>query len=115
MDFSPLIPSVEKPSIFLSITVVREKPCVAKKRAKYLNFYVSEIAKSLVDEQVSSNFAFHYFELDRTNFLKNQDSVQFIAMQLFGHNKSMTEFEQAVLNISFRKALKKQPSRPNRR
>lgn len=114
MDFSPLIPSVYQANIFSSISLENEQTYVATKKVELLDIYVTEFPRLSEDDLAPTQFAFSYFEHDKVDFLKFQDSIQSISKELLGHTQPLSEFEQTVLNQSFKKALKSAPSRPNR-
>lgn len=115
MDFSPLMPTAYQANIFSSITLENDQAYVPTKKVELLDIYVTEFPRLSAEDLPATQFAFTYFEHDKVDFLKYQDSIQSISKELLGHTQPLTEFEQSVLNQSFKKALKSSPSRPNRR
>ncbi|WP_421941913.1 hypothetical protein [Pedobacter sp.] len=114
MEFSGFIPTSYQPSMFSCVSMEQESVLVAPAKTEVLDMFVTEFPRFSDEDIPQTQFAFLYFEQDKVDFLKYQDTIQHLSKGLFGDTQLLSEFEQNVLNQTFQKSLKAKPTRPNR-
>ena len=65
--------------------------------------------------QNNFNFVFRLFEANEVPFSSNQDVLILLAAKMFGGSRDLTNFEQGVLNKTFKSSLKYKPTLPGRK
>lgn len=114
IDFSGLLSTDYQANIFSSISLENERSFVSPKKVELLDLFITEYPRHCEDDLQPTQFTFSYFDQNKVDFLKHQNNVQIFLNEILGHTKPLNEFEQSVLNKSYKKSLKSTPSRPNR-
>lgn len=91
-----------------------EQHQVYYKEAELVNYFVTEYPRFQNNDLNKISFAYSYFVENNIAFSVNQDKLLSLSNFLFSNTEPLGLFEQKVLNQTYKKSLRKTPSRPNR-
>ena len=114
MDFSPIITDYNRPNNLFSCIIINDERQIISSKIELLNPFITEFPRITEEDTPLQQFAFTFFENDQVAFSTNQDSIAILSNELFGGSKTLGEFEQMILNKTYEKSLRAEPSRPNR-
>jgi hypothetical protein len=102
-------------NMFDCITPAVEHAQLVQPRTELLDYFVTTEYPRL-DKQISNPFPFVYalFENSPFSYGYNQSTILDLGSQMFSSSKSLTGFEEEVLNSTFSRLLKSKPTRSNR-
>ena len=109
-----LISNIQQPEAqpFSSITIQTEAPAVIKK-AEMLDYMITVYPRN--EFQNNFPFVFSFFKENEISFSSNQDALISLATKMFAGSRDLTDFEQKVLNKTFKSSLKYKPTLPGRK
>jgi hypothetical protein len=98
---------------FDCLTMQKEVRQITKERQAPSSYFVTYFPRY---PEFANPFQFVYglFDFDKVAFSPNQLSVLNLANEMFNYSISLSKFEEEVLNYTFNRLVKKNPSLPNR-
>jgi hypothetical protein len=102
-------------NMFDCISLESEHRRVMQSTTKLVNYFVTT-EYPRIEKQIHNPFFFvhSFFEKNEQTYGNNQTSILDLANQMFSDSKPLTGFEEQVLNATFARLLKNNPTRTNR-
>lgn len=91
-----------------------EQQQVFYNEAELVNYFVTEYPRFQNKELNQIGFAYSYFVDNNIAFSVNQGKLLSLSNFLFSETEPIGSFEQKVLNETYKKSVRRTPSRPNR-
>lgn len=115
MDFSAILtlPNYQR-NMFSSMKIETENIVEAPKKVELLDIYITQFSRHCEEDLRVASYTFTYFDNMKVDFMQNQDHIQLLANDFFGHTAPLGDFEQTVLNHTYARSMKNKPTRSNR-
>lgn len=115
MDFSAILPQPYfQNNIFTSIRPENELVVDAPRKVELLDIYITTFPRHCNEDLKTADYVFKYFEGPKVDFMLNQDHINILSNELFGHTKPLDNEEQTHLNNAYARTMKTTPTRANR-
>jgi hypothetical protein len=108
------IANVELPFTILEpISIMEECHKILPQKIELFSYYVTEYPR-YEDPLNNSSFVYGLFEQPKLAFASTQDEVLYSATKMFEGSEALSPFENDILNETFLRLAKRNPTRPNR-
>lgn len=101
-------------NMFSSISIPQECRHVVQPKNKLLSCFVTEYPRMDIEEAGPNRFVYTLFNNGAMVFAPNQTTILNLANELFSDSINLSTLEEAVLEETYTRLLKKKPTRTNR-
>jgi hypothetical protein len=100
--------------IFQAISTPQKSEYMLPQKVELMGYYVTDFPR--LDDPTTTQFCFVYglFNEKTIPFTANQDKLLILANDMFKGSRTLTDFEDLVLQKTFLRVAKTKPTRPNR-